>query len=82
MTPAQNISTKSGTFPPIALAPDVALKYAREHEYRAILVKDGPGDISYSHVNFLAGDVDLPLFLSALEKSITQKSSYYSSIHK
>ena len=79
VTDAANIITVdsySGSNP-VFMAPDAALAYAKERNFVAVLVKYGRRKPRFFHVHFLSRELDVPLFLRALEKSLTTGSNYY-----
>lgn len=64
----------------VKIAPEVALNYAIQHNYVAILVQYGKNDANFSHVYFLSPKLDIARFTSALEKAISSKVTYFQSL--
>jgi len=65
---------------PLFIAPEAALKYAKENNFVAVPVRYGPNDGNFSHVYFLSKNLDISKFLAQLSASTIQKTTYYSSI--
>jgi len=64
----------------VVIAPESALNFAIQHKYVAVLVQDGRLDTGFSHVYFLAPTLNIDLFMTALQKSIVTKRTYYQSV--
>ncbi len=64
----------------VKIAPEVALNYAIQHNYVAILVQYGKNDTNFSHVFFLSPKLDIASFTSALEIAMSSKLTYFQSM--
>lgn len=67
---------------PVLVAPEAALRFAKENGYLAVPVHYGSADTNFSHVFFLSPKVDKDVFITTLEQSLQSKISYYQSLQK
>lgn len=83
ITEARAIKTKSEYLGnnPVLIAPESALTFAIQHNYIAVLVQYGKYDTNFSHVYFLSPKLDISIFTSALDKSMSSKFTYFQSVN-